>query len=120
MAEVISAGEFRNGLTIEFEGDVYTVIEFQHVKPGKGAAFVRTTLKSVKGGGTALFAMMALFGDVGASAGPTLVGFASGAFGDDLQKGLVFGIVFPVLLLIGIILIGRMRGKETKPLGKIK
>ena len=51
MAEVISAGEFRNGLTIEFEGDVYTVIEFQHVKPGKGAAFVRTTLKSVKGGG---------------------------------------------------------------------
>lgn len=81
---------------------------------------VSIAAKSVKGGGTALFAMMALFGDVGASAGPTLVGFASGAFGDDLQKGLVFGIVFPVLLLIGIILIGRMRGKETKPLGKIK
>ena len=51
MADVISASEFRNGLTIEYEGDVYTVIEFQHVKPGKGAAFVRTTLKSVKGGG---------------------------------------------------------------------
>ena len=47
MAEVISAGEFRNGLTIEFEGDVYTVIEFQHVKPGKGAAFVRTKMKNI-------------------------------------------------------------------------
>ena len=51
MAEVVSASEFRNGLTIEYEGDVYTVIEFQHVKPGKGAAFVCTKLKSVKGGG---------------------------------------------------------------------
>ena len=40
MAEVISAGDFRNGVTIEFEGDIYTIIEFQHVKPGKGAAFV--------------------------------------------------------------------------------
>ena len=51
MADVVSASEFRNGLTIEFEGEVYTVVEFQHVKPGKGAAFVRTTLKSVTGGG---------------------------------------------------------------------
>ena len=51
MADVVSASEFRNGLTIEFEGDVYTVVEFQHVKPGKGVAFVRTTLKSVTGGG---------------------------------------------------------------------
>ncbi len=40
MADVVSASEFRNGLTIEFEGDIYTVVEFQHVKPGKGAAFV--------------------------------------------------------------------------------
>ncbi len=51
MADVVSASDFRNGLTIEYENDVYTVIEFQHVKPGKGAAFVRTTLKSVTGGG---------------------------------------------------------------------
>ena len=51
MADVVSASEFRNGLTIEFEGDIYTVVEFQHVKPGKGAAFVRTTLKSATGGG---------------------------------------------------------------------
>ncbi|MBP3578472.1 MAG: elongation factor P, partial [Lachnospiraceae bacterium] len=39
---MISAGDFRNGLTLEIEGNVVQVIEFQHVKPGKGAAFVRT------------------------------------------------------------------------------
>ena len=48
---MISAGDFRNGLTIEFEGTVYQVIEFQHVKPGKGAAFVRTKLKNIISGG---------------------------------------------------------------------
>lgn len=44
---MISAGEFRNGITFEFEGNVYQIVEFQHVKPGKGAAFVRTRLKNV-------------------------------------------------------------------------
>lgn len=48
---MVSAGDFRNGLTIEFEGNVYQVIEFQHVKPGKGAAFVRTKLRNIKNGG---------------------------------------------------------------------
>ena len=48
---MVSAGDFRNGLTIEFEGNVYQGIEFQHVKPGKGAAFVRTKLKNIKSGG---------------------------------------------------------------------
>lgn len=48
---MVSAGDFRNGLTIEYEGNVYQVIEFQHVKPGKGAAFVRTKLKNIKNGG---------------------------------------------------------------------
>lgn len=48
---MVSAGDFRNGLTIEFEGNVYQVIEFRHVKPGKGAAFVRTKLKNIKSGG---------------------------------------------------------------------
>ena len=48
---MISAGDFRNGVTIEFEGNVYQIIEFQHVKPGKGAAFVRTKLKNIKSGG---------------------------------------------------------------------
>jgi len=44
---MISAGDFRNGLTFEYEGKVMQVIEFQHVKPGKGAAFVRTKIKNV-------------------------------------------------------------------------
>ena len=44
---MISAGDFRNGLTFEEDGNVYQVIEFQHVKPGKGAAFVRTKTKNV-------------------------------------------------------------------------
>lgn len=44
---MITAGDFRNGLTFEFEGNVYQVVEFQHVKPGKGAAFVRTKYKNV-------------------------------------------------------------------------
>ena len=48
---MVSAGEFRNGMTLEMEGNVYQVIEFQHVKPGKGAAFVRTKLKDIKNGG---------------------------------------------------------------------
>lgn len=48
---MVQAGDFRNGLTLEMEGNIYTVIEFQHVKPGKGAAFVRTRLKNIKSGG---------------------------------------------------------------------
>ena len=48
---MISAGEFRNGVTFELDGQVMQVIEFQHVKPGKGAAFVRTKLRDVIGGG---------------------------------------------------------------------
>ncbi|MFR1517591.1 MAG: elongation factor P [Clostridia bacterium] len=49
---MISAGEFRNGITFEMDGNVYQVIEFQHVKPGKGAAFVRTKIKNVITGST--------------------------------------------------------------------
>ena len=48
---MISAGDFKNGVTIEYDGNVYQIIEFQHVKPGKGAAFVRTKLKNIKSGG---------------------------------------------------------------------
>ena len=51
MAEMVSAGDFRNGLTIELDNNIFQVIEFQHVKPGKGAAFVRTKLKNIKSGG---------------------------------------------------------------------
>ena len=48
---MVSAGDFRNGITIELEGNIYQIIEFQHVKPGKGAAFVRTKLKNIVSGG---------------------------------------------------------------------
>lgn len=48
---MISAGDFRNGITLEIEGNVYQIMEFQHVKPGKGAAFVRTKLKNIINGG---------------------------------------------------------------------
>lgn len=48
---MVAASDFRNGVTIEFEGGIYTIVEFQHVKPGKGAAFVRTKLKNIKTGG---------------------------------------------------------------------
>ena len=44
---MISAGEFRNGITFDMDGQVLQIVEFQHVKPGKGAAFVRTKLKNV-------------------------------------------------------------------------
>ena len=43
----ITAGDFRNGKTFEMDGKVYQVVEFQHVKPGKGAAFVRTKMKNI-------------------------------------------------------------------------
>ena len=48
---MISAGDFRNGITLEIDGNVYQIMEFQHVKPGKGAAFVRTKIKDVINGG---------------------------------------------------------------------
>lgn len=61
-------------------------------------------------GGTALFALMALAGDLGCSGGPTLVGMVSSSLGDDLKKGILAGIMFPALLLAGLAL---SRGKKT-------
>jgi elongation factor P len=49
---MITAGDFRNGVTFDLDGQVFQVVEFQHVKPGKGAAFVRTKLKNVITGAT--------------------------------------------------------------------
>lgn len=60
-------------------------------------------------GGTAMFALMALAGDMGCSGGPTLVGMVSSALGDDLKKGILAGVVFPALLLAGLAL---SRSKE--------
>jgi elongation factor P len=48
--ETVSPNDFRGGMTIEVDGEVYTIIEFQHVKPGKGGAFVRTKLKNIDNG----------------------------------------------------------------------
>jgi elongation factor P len=48
---MISAGDFKNGVTVEIEGNVFQIMEFQHVKPGKGAAFVRAKLKNIINGG---------------------------------------------------------------------
>ena len=48
---MISAGDFRNGITLEIDGNIVQIIEFQHVKPGKGAAFVRTKLRNIISGG---------------------------------------------------------------------
>ena len=48
---MISAGDFKNGITLEIDGNIVQIIEFQHVKPGKGAAFVRTKLRNIISGG---------------------------------------------------------------------
>ena len=63
-------------------------------------------------GGTAMFASLALGGDIGCSGGPTLVGMVSGALGDNLKMGILAGIIFPVLLLMGIILCRKTKKGE--------
>ena len=50
MADVVSTNQFKNGMHIELEGLVWRIVEFQHVKPGKGGAFVRTKLKELASG----------------------------------------------------------------------
>lgn len=60
---------------------------------------------SIKNGGTALFALLALAGDVGCSGGPTLVGYVSSMASDDLKKGILAGMIFPILLVVGILLL---------------
>ena len=57
----------------------------------------------LRNGGTAMFALLALGGDLGCSLGPTVVGFVSGLLKDNLKLGILFGVVFPILLLLGII-----------------
>ena len=63
-------------------------------------------------GGTAMFALLALGGDIGCSGGPTLVGMVSGTLGDNLKMGILAGIIFPVLLLMGIILCRKTKKGE--------
>ncbi len=64
-------------------------------------------------GGTAMFAMLALGGDVGCSAGPTLVGMVSNALHDNLKMGVLAGIIFPVLLLLGIFLCSKLSTRSS-------
>ena len=66
---------------------------------------------ALRNGGTSLFALLALAGDVGCSGGPTLVGFVSSLASDDLKRGILAGVIFPVLLLVGILF---LRKKNTK------
>ncbi len=63
-------------------------------------------------GCTAMFALLALGGDVGCSGGPTVVGFVSGALGDNLKLGVLAGVVFPTLLLLGVLLVSRLQVKK--------
>ncbi len=64
-------------------------------------------------GGTAMFALLALGGDLGCSGGPTLVGMVSSALGDNLKMGVLAGIIFPVLLLTGVVLCRKMGAKKA-------
>src|SRR5215471_17347798 len=50
MAETVNTNQFKNGMHIELDGQVWRIVEFQHVKPGKGGAFVRTKLKALESG----------------------------------------------------------------------
>lgn len=65
-------------------------------------------------GGTAMFALLALGGDVGCSGGPTVVGMVSSLFEDNLKMGILAGIIFPVLLLTGVILCGKMKARQSE------
>lgn len=73
---------------------------------------VSTATKTLPKGGTAMFAFLALFGDVGCTLGPTVVGFASGIMGDDLKKGLALAIIFPLILIFGVIFVWK-KNKKT-------
>lgn len=70
--------------------------------------------RSCPTGGTAMFALLALGGDLGCGGGPTLVGLTTGLFDGNLKRGLLFGMIFPVLLLVGLALLNR-EGKNAKP-----
>lgn len=72
-----------------------------------------TASAAIKRGGTAMFALLALAGDLGCSGGPTVVGIVSGQFGDNLKLGIAAAIVFPVLMLIAIFANNRLKNKRV-------
>ena len=67
---------------------------------------------SMRRGGTALFALLALAGDLGCSSGPTLAGFVSGVYGDNLRIGILAAVIFPIALLVSLLLVKRSRAVE--------
>ncbi len=67
---------------------------------------------TLRGGGTAMFALLALAGDLGCSGGPTLAGMVSASAGDDLRVGILAAVVFPVLLMLGLCLLHRGRARQ--------
>lgn len=69
-------------------------------------------VKLIKKGGTALFAILALAGDLGCAAGPAVVGIASKAFDSNIKKGILVGIIFPILLVIGLLLSKKIKPRE--------
>lgn len=68
---------------------------------------------SIKRGGTALFALLALGGDLGCTAGPTLVGFVSGRLNDNMRMGILVGTIFPILLFLGIYLCKKEKARNS-------
>lgn len=74
--------------------------------------------KSMRSGGTAMFALLALAGDLGCSSGPTLVGVVSDAFQGDLKRGLLAAVVFPLLLLVGLLLCRIVSAREAEQTGE--
>ena len=70
---------------------------------------------SIKNGGTALFALLALAGDLGCSAGPTLVGYVSSMASGDFRKGILAAVIFPALLIAGILLLKSFRTSSGNP-----
>ena len=70
-------------------------------------------VEKIPTGGTVLFALLALFGDLGCSSGPAFVGKISEAFGEDVSKGLLFASIFPLLLVVGLYLQRRITNKEN-------
>lgn len=74
--------------------------------------------QSLPKGGTAMFAMLALAGDVGCGSGPTVVGYVTSLVGEDLKKGILAGVIFPVLLLVGITLLHRRTNEHDHQIVK--
>lgn len=74
-----------------------------------------TAAGSLRKGGTAMFAFLALAGDLGCSAGPGVVGIVSEAFGEDLKKGILSAIVFPALLITGLLAYRKLNGTGDGP-----